>query len=100
MYITLSQAKKQLQIDEDFVDDDNYIISLIQVAEDAIAKNLDMPLQEILVGGTLPPTIIQSVLLLVANLYANREPVAYSSAVKVPYTIEYLVDLYRRQYCP
>lgn len=100
MYITLSQAKKQLQIDEDFNDDDNYIISLIQVAEDAIAKHLDIPLQGILVGGTLPPTIIQSILLLVANLYANREPVAYSSAVKVPYTIEYLVDLYRRQYCP
>ena len=54
MYITLSQAKKQLQIDEDFSDDDNYIISLIQVAEDAIAKNLDMPLQEILVGVHCP----------------------------------------------
>lgn len=42
MFVTLSLAKKHLQIDEDFKEDDNYIIGLIKVAEDAVAKNLDI----------------------------------------------------------
>ena len=101
MFVTLSLAKKHLQIDEDFKEDDNYIIGLIKVAEDAVAKNLDITqLNELMVDGELPPTIIQAILLLVGSLYANREPVSYSNTVKVPYSFEYLIDLYRHRRCP
>ena len=36
MYVTLEETKKHLNIDESFKDDDVYINSLVQVAEDAV----------------------------------------------------------------
>lgn len=35
-------------------------------------------------------------LLMIGNLYANREPVTYGTVVKIPYTYEYLIGLYKR----
>lgn len=100
MYITLSEAKKHLQIDSSFTDDDAYITALIEVAEDSVAQHLDIALSDLVVGGELPPTIKQSILLMVGNLYANREPVSYSSVSKIPYTFEYLVGLYKHYFIP
>ena len=37
MYITVDEAKKHLNIDDSFRDDDAYISALIQVAEDSVA---------------------------------------------------------------
>ena len=87
MYVTLTEAKKHLNIDESFQDDDNYIGVLIQVAEEAIAHHIDIALEDMVVDGVLPSAIHHSILLLVGNLYANREPVAYTSVAKVPYTL-------------
>ena len=95
MYVTLEEAKKHLNIDDSFKDDDSYINSLILVAEDAIEKNTDIALNEHLEGGKLPPSVIHSILLLVGNLYANREATTYSSISDVPYSFKYLVNLNR-----
>ena len=95
MYITLDEAKKHLNIDKSFTDDDQYIISLIQVAEDAVSKNMDIALNDVLEGGELPPSIIQSILLLVGNLYNSREAATYSTVSEVPYAFKYLVNLNR-----
>lgn len=38
MFVTLQIAKKHLNIDDSFKDDDNYILSLIKVSEDAVSK--------------------------------------------------------------
>lgn len=100
MYITLDEVKKHLNIDASFKDDDQYLSDLIDVAEDAVSKHLDIALDELMVGGKLPPAIIHSILLMVGNLYANREPVAYSSVAKVPYTMEYLLGLYKNYFLP
>lgn len=100
MYITLQEAKKHLQIDRDFKDDDGYIIALIQVAEDAVAQHLDQSLIELLKDGELPAAVKQAILLMVGNLYANREPVAFTSVNKVPYTLDYLLGLYKHYYIP
>lgn len=94
MFITLEQAKKHLLVD--FEDDDRYIVDLIAVSEDAIANHLDCQLEDLVnEDGNLPAAINHAILLLVGNLYANREPVSYSQAVKVPFTFEYLVGLYK-----
>lgn len=37
MYITVDEAKKHLNIDDSFRDDDDYIRALIQVAQDSVA---------------------------------------------------------------
>ena len=100
MYITVDEAKKHLNIDASFKDDDNYISDLIVVAEDAVSQHLDIALDELVVGGNLPPAILHSILLIVGNLYANREPISYTSVVKVPYTLDYLLGLYKHYYLP
>lgn len=87
---------KHLLLDDSFKDDDLYILGLIDVAEDAVARNLNLKLDELAVDGEFtPPAVIHAILLLIGNLYANREPVSYSSVNKVPYTFDYLVSLYK-----
>ena len=96
MYITLEQAKKHLLVDEDFRADDMYILDLIAVAEDSVSKHLDIALDELEVGGTLPPAIIHAMLLMIGNLYANRYSVIYGTVVKIHFCYEYLIGLYRK----
>lgn len=101
MYVTLDEAKKHLNIDANFTDDDAYITSLIEVSEDSVQQHLDIVLEDLTgVGGTLPPAVKHSILLMVGNLYANREPVSYSTVVKIPYTMEYLIGLYKKYFIP
>lgn len=78
MYITVEEAKKHLNIDDSFMDDDAYIGALIKVAEDSVSQHLDIALEDLVVDGVLPSAINHSILLMVGNLYANREPTAYS----------------------
>jgi len=47
-------------------------------------------------GGNLPPSITHAILLMVGNLYMNREPVTFGQVNKIPNTLEYLINLYRR----
>lgn len=97
MYVTLECAKKHLNIDESFKDDDSYILSLIDVAENAVSRHIDCKLEKLQQDndGEMPAPVVHAVKLLVANLYANRESVAYSQAVEVPKSYDYLLDLYR-----
>ena len=100
MYITLKEAKKHLIIDDDFREDDDYITFLIQVSEDAVANHLNVAFKDLLVEGMLPPAVVQAVLLLVGNLYNNREPISYGSVTKIPYTLDYLLGLYKNYTLP
>lgn len=100
MFITLEEAKKHLNLDSAFTQDDNYILGLISVAEDAVSQHLDIALDDLVVEGDLPSAIIHSILLLVGNFYANREPVAFTTVNKVPYTLDYLLGLYKHYYLP
>ena len=95
MYITLNTVKKHLNIDDTFTEDDNYITSLIKVAEDAVAKNENIALKDIEEDGELPSSVSHSILLLVGNLYNNREATSYSVPSEVPYAYKYLVNLNR-----
>lgn len=72
MYVTLCEAKKHLLVDNSFKDDDEYILALIDIAEDAVSININIPLDSITVGGELPPAVN-----------------------KVPYTFDYLISLYK-----
>ena len=100
MYLTLEQVKKHKLIDDDFVADDSYITDQITVAQDSVEKHLDIALEELEEGGILPPSVIHAMLLMIGNLYANREPVMVGKIVKIPYTYEYLVGLYKHYEIP
>lgn len=98
MYITLDKIRQHLNIlpgEAEF--DNDYLIFLGQAAEDAIEKHLNCPLSHLMTDeGYIPNSVQQAILLLIGNLYNNREPVALSgNPIKIPYTLEYLINLNR-----
>jgi uncharacterized phage protein (predicted DNA packaging) len=96
MYIQLYQIKKHLNIDSNFHDDDEYLVSLEEVAEKVVEQNIDTKLTKLEDGdGEIPSPLTQAMLLLIANFYANRESVAFAQSANVPYSYQYLIDLYR-----
>ena len=96
MYIQLDLAKKHLNIEDDFKDDDEYILGLIDVAESAVRVHINEDFAVIAErnGGFLPSPILQAAYLMIGNLYQNREPIG-SKAHELPYNYQYLIDLYR-----
>ena len=106
--VTLEEAKKHLNIESYFTDDDAYISQLIDIAffsiknrcnnitwVDTSGSTGDKQYADYTYSGTTIPFVIkQAILLLVGNLYTNREPVAFSSPVVIPYTLEYLLAPY------
>ncbi len=96
-YLTLSTVKQHLIVDASFTDDDAYIGGLMNVAEAVVERDIDVPLATLVDGaGNLPAPITQAMLLVVGNLYANREPVAIGTiTASIPYTFDYLKGLYK-----
>lgn len=97
MYSTLSEIKQHLNIDEAFKDDDQLLLLYIQTAEEAVQRDLDRPLHRLVdpVSGYLPFPIKAATLMLVANLYANRENVNVVKLTENP-TYRYLLTPYRK----
>ena len=96
MFVDLDIAKKHINIEADFLDDDEYIIGLIEAAETAVGIHIDASLEEIAEenGGCLPAPLIQAVLLSVGNWYQNREVIGAKST-QLPFNYNYLCNLYR-----
>lgn len=96
MYIQLDLAKKHLNIEDDFKEDDEYILNLIEVAESAVRVHINEDFETIAEknGGCLPPPILQAALLMIGNMYQNREPIGQKNQA-LPFNYQYLIDLYR-----
>lgn len=97
MYLKLTDIKKHLNLDNEFKEDDNYLLDLQSVAEKTVENHIDTPLALLANknGGRLPSPVLQAMLLFVGNLYANRESVSYSQVYRVPNSYDYLLDLYK-----
>lgn len=113
-YLNLEQLKKHLNIDADFTDDDAYIESLGEVAESIVEKHLDRKLDSFcdirysnvpitydgaVSYGDLPAPIVHAMLLMVGNLYANRESVTYANTYELPLAYQYLLAPYHNYMC-
>jgi hypothetical protein len=74
MYLTLEDIKKQLVIEHD--EDNDYLMDLAKSAEDGMRGFLGREsLEEITdENGKLPAGIHQALRMLVAGMYAQREP--------------------------
>lgn len=98
MYITLTEARKHLNItDEWFKEDDEYIKELIGVAEDAVEKRIGKKLSKCIDNdGGLEASVKHSILVLIATYYNQREATSPSTISKVPYTFDFLADLNKR----
>ena len=96
MYIQLDMAKNHLNIENDWKDDDEFILQLIEVSEAAVRVHTNEDFESIAAknGGCVPAPLIQAALLMIGNLYQNREIVG-SKVQQLPYNYQYLIDLYR-----
>lgn len=97
-FLDLELVKKHLNIDEDFHDDDALIEIYCAAAEKAIENNLDLDIHDIMEDGELPQPVYISMCMLVGNLYMSRETVAPTTFVRVPDTIELLLNPYKCYY--
>lgn len=96
MYITVEEIKKHLNIDSYFTDDDEYLESLIEVAEKVVEAHIDCSFNDLLDDdGNLPVPIIQAMKLFVGNMYQSRESVAFAQANEIPNGYDYLLSLYK-----
>ena len=95
-YLSLSEIKKHLNIDADFHDDDLYLESLEEAAEEVISKMIDFPLVSLEnEENDIPRSLKFAILLWIGSLYAVRESISSVSLTPVPHSLELLVDLYR-----
>lgn len=93
MRVTLEEVKRHLQIDVEFEGDDLYINPLIEVAEAAVANHIKCDsLDEAF--PVLPFPVKHAILLMVGNLYSNRESVAFAQSYRVPMSYGYLLEPY------
>lgn len=96
MIITLAQAKKQLNIEPEFEDDDEYITELIEVAEIVIANDINRVLTDILDSeGQVPAPLKHAAKILIATYYANREAVTAGTVSKTPLSYSALINAYK-----
>lgn len=100
MYITLNEAKHHLNLDEIFNEDDNYILDLIKVCEDAVEKRMGRRLDTCLdeSTGELYPSVKHTILLLISTYYNQREATSNITISKVPLTFDFLADLNKKYY--
>ena len=96
MYLDLDTVKKHLNLESSYTEDDEYILLLIDAAEQAVRVHVNEDLETIAEknGGCIPTPIFQAMLLLIGNLYQNREIVG-AKTTALPFGYQYLIDLYR-----
>ena len=97
MYIDNVILKKNLNVDPDFVEDDEFIAALCMAAECAVENHISRPLSEVVEPSTgkLPPAIKHAILLLVGHFYANRESVSFAAGSEIPLGYQYLLQPYK-----
>lgn len=99
MVLTLEEVKSHCRIDLDYHDEDDYLYSLIEVAENDVAQRLRYnTMDEAFPDGFMPPSVRHAVKIVVSNLYENRESIAAATLNKVPETLDALLGPYVR-YC-
>ena len=93
-YITVAELEKQCNIDNPTDSDVSYLESLLDTSVTTVENKIQQKLADVLIDGILPAPLKQAMLLIAANLYANREPVAYGVPQRIPYTLDYLIQAY------
>ncbi len=78
--LTLAEAKLHCRIDQD--DEDPAVQAMVNAAIAAVADYLNMDLDDL--DDTAPAPVKSAALLLVGDLYANREAVTERPAVRNP----------------
>lgn len=97
-YATLDMAKRHLRIEDAFTEDDAYIEALIDVAEERVAAELCMEVDDmskITKDGSLPATLLHAILLTIGAYYTNREDITTVQTKPLEYGVKHLTQLWR-----
>ena len=97
MYLTLDRIKKHLNIDEDYKEDDEYILALCEVSEQVVERHIDSNLSEVAKsnGDELPSPLLHAMLLFIGDMYRTRESVSFTSVSAIPFSYDYILSLYK-----
>lgn len=98
MYVDLELAKTHLNVEKCYVDEDAYIESLIEVAEERVAEELCITVEEMVnIKGDnkLPAPLRHAILLTIGAYYAHREDITSLRTQQLPQGVTYLTRLYR-----
>jgi len=97
--VKLELLKKHVRAD-DFSDDDDYLMHLLEAAEEYVCTATNRTSAELLAlgstGDSLPASLQQAVLLIAGHWYNQREAVSGVQMAEVPYTLQALVKPYRK----
>ncbi len=97
-FLTLEQLRIQCRIDADFTDDDAYLTQLGEVAEEAVENDLNRRLYVTDIPEDDPTGLQvtlrhkQAMLLMVGNLYENREATSDLTMKEVPLAYQHLIE--------
>lgn len=95
--IDLELVKQHLNIDEEFTADDDYLNRLITVAQQAVTWQIDKALEDSEDEETTEDeTANQAMLLLIGELYKNREVTSTLKAESLPKSYDYLIGVTKR----
>ncbi len=96
-YTPLSRLKSHVRAD-DFEDDDAYLASLLEVAESAVIRRTNRPVEDLIGmgGGQFPVELTHAVLLLAGEWYAQREAAASGERRPVPFGVDALIKPFSR----
>ncbi|MCI9607301.1 MAG: phage gp6-like head-tail connector protein [Muribaculaceae bacterium] len=97
MFLELELIKKHLNIDSTFLEDDEYLMYLGEVAEKVIEKHTDTKLNQLaeVNGDMLPKPLLHAMLLFIGDMYRNRESVVNGSITEIPFSYDYILGLYK-----
>lgn len=96
-YISLELAKKHLNLEPDFVDDDTLIMQYTTAAEMTVLLDVNASSFEELETepGVLPAPLQQAILLLLGTYYGSRESIVYGVIMQQVPAYKHLISLYR-----
>ena len=95
--VKLDLLKRHVRSD-DFSDDDEYLMCLLEAAEEYVCTATNRSCVELMnMGdGALPASLQHAVLLICGHWYNQREPVSGVQMSEVPYTLQALIKPYRK----
>lgn len=92
MICTIDELKQNLNIESEYKDDDEYLLMLLEVAEEMVFKYLDKQKNEY---NIIPSNIKYAIIILASQYYENRTSIAFASANKIPYSFDFLLSTER-----
>lgn len=94
-YVDVIDIRKYLNIP--FNEDDLTLCELEESAEQVLAGHLNVESMSVYEdeNGDIPQALKTAIKTMVATWYSNREAVSYAQNFKVPYTLEYILQVYK-----